>query len=465
MIKNHKFVAKDNIIMKKLNYKELKNSDRVIYSYIRGSYAYGLEKPDGTSDIDTALVFIEPNEQLLGLGLDYQEQISDEKNDNVGYSLKKYMNMLLTSNPTALESLFIPDRCILYEHPIMTEIKKHRDKFITKVCFKPFLGYSYQQIAKCRGLNKKIVNPITERKEPLDFVYTFFRQGSTKIENWLEHRALHQKYCGLVNIPNMDMTMGVYYDWGRYFEDLRNEGITLEKIIKIHETYVNSEENTAYLGKMLKEGKEKNISSKEFAEIADRLKDNQFCNMYNFICEFYHLKTPLDFKSWYAHQLPIGYKGMVGEDKLSNELRLSSVSKGEKPICYIYYNKNGYSQHCREYKEYKEWEKNRNPERYKENCGKQFDRKNVAHAVRLLHMGIEIAKGEGFNVDRTNIDRDFIMNIRLGNTSYEEIISYIEGKKDEMEILMKSSTLPDKIDENFVNDLLVDIRKKQLGLK
>ena len=80
-------------------------------------------------------------------------------------------------------------------------------------------------------------------------------------------------------------------------------------------------------------------------------------------------------------------------------------------------------------------------------------------------MGIEIAKGEGFNVDRTNIDRDFIMNIRLGNTSYEEIISYIEGKKDEMEILMKSSTLPDKIDENFVNNLLVDIRKRQLGLK
>ena len=79
--------------MKKLNYKELKNSDRVIYSYIWGSYAYGLEKTDGTSDIDTALVFIEPNEQLLGIGLDYQEQISDEKNDNVGYSLKKYMNM------------------------------------------------------------------------------------------------------------------------------------------------------------------------------------------------------------------------------------------------------------------------------------------------------------------------------------------------------------------------------------
>lgn len=57
----------------------------------------------------------------------------------------------------------------MYEHPIMTEIKKHRDNFITKACFKPFLGYVYQQIIKCRGLNKKIVNPVTERKEPLDF--------------------------------------------------------------------------------------------------------------------------------------------------------------------------------------------------------------------------------------------------------------------------------------------------------
>ena len=466
MIKNHKFVTKDNIIiMKKLTYKELKNSDRVIYSYIRGSYAYGLEKPDGTSDIDTALVFIEPNEQLLGLGLDYQEQISDEKNDNVGYSLKKFMNLLLTSNPTALESLFIPDRCILYEHPIMTEIKKHRDKFITKACFKPFLGYSYQQIAKCRGLNKKIVNPITERKEPLDFVYTFFRQGSTKIENWLEHRGLYQKYCGLVNIPNMDMTMGVYYDWGNHF---LNENVTYKDLYDAY--YYTNEDDTIELIHCLKNTDKYGYSEKEKEDIKKRIEFIQLGNMARFICEFYNVNFEINssfdkttFEEWFDKQKPIGYKGMVGEDKLSNELRLSSVSKGEKPICYIYYNKDGYSHHCREYKEYKEWEKNRNPERYKENCGKQFDRKNVAHAVRLLHMGIEIAKGEGFNVDRTNIDRDFIMNIRLGNTSYEEIISYIEGKKDEMEILMKSSTLPDKIDENFVNDLLIDIRKKQLG--
>lgn len=80
-------------------------------------------------------------------------------------------------------------------------------------------------------------------------------------------------------------------------------------------------------------------------------------------------------------------------------------------------------------------------------------------------MGLEIAKGKGFNVDRTDIDRDFIMNIRLGNTSYDEIITYLESKKGEMEEAMKTSTLPDAIDVEFVNDLLINIRKEQLKLK
>lgn len=44
---------------------------------------------------------------------------------------------------------------------------------MTKACFKPFMGYAKTQIIKARGLNKKIVNPVKERLEPLDFAYTF----------------------------------------------------------------------------------------------------------------------------------------------------------------------------------------------------------------------------------------------------------------------------------------------------
>ena len=445
--------------MKKYTFDDIRQNNLLIYSYIRGSHAYGLQKEDGSSDVDTASVFIEPNEWVLGLGLDVQEQIQDERGDNVWYSLKKFMNMLLSSNPTVLESLFIPDRCILYEHPIMTEIKKHRDKFITKACFKPFLGYAYEQIKKARGLHKLFVNPVDTKKEPLDFAYTFYNQGSSNIKNWLEYRGLKQQYCGLVNIPNMHDVYGCYYDWGNFF---LNEGIDIEPLCDAFRgTDVYDDAWKYELKDIVAEIKEKG----ENDILLGRYKFKQISNMVKFICDFYHIEGVTELCEWYNRQKPIGYKGMVGEDGMSNELRLSSVSKGEKPICWVSYNQMGYSKSLLDYKRYQEWLVNRNPERYKENKGKQFDRKNVAHAVRLMHMGLEIAKGKGFNVDRTNIDRDFIMNIRMGNTSYDEIICYLESKRSEMEEAMISSTLPDSIDVDFVNDMLIDIRKQQLKLK
>ena len=443
--------------MKKYSFDDIRKNNLLLYEYIRGSHAYGLEKPDGTSDIDTAGVFIEPKEWLLGLGLDYQEQIADEKNDNVWYSLKKYANLLLSSNPTVLESLFIPERCILFEHPIMTEIKKNRNAFVTKDCFKPFIGYSIEQIKKCRSLHKMFLFEDIERLWPLDFCYTFHKQGSSKIRNWLEYRGLKQQYCGLVNIPNMHDVLGCYYDWGNHF---LNEGVTLEDLINGWND-ITDYDTIKIVRQIKEEGRE---------DLKEVLKKAQFKNMVRFIVDFYHLRVdsaPYDsydftadnLERWYKGQKPIGYKGIVGEDGESNEIRLSSVSKGEMPICWIFYSKDSYSQHCRDWKNQQEWKKNRNPERYKENKGKLFDRKNVAHAVRLLHMGKEIASTGEVNVDRTNIDKDFILGIRLGNTKYEDIISYIEQQKKEMEDLMDKSILPEHIDVNFVNELLIKIRQ------
>lgn len=443
--------------MRKYTFEDIRNKGLLLYEYIRGSYAYGLQKPDGTSDIDTGGVFMAPAEQLLGLGLDYQGQIASEKNDDTWLELNKYFQLLLKSNPTVLESLFVPERCIKYEHPIMTEIKKHRYKFITKECFKPILGYSYEQIRKCRGLNKRFLQEKIERKGILDFVFTYYKQGSSNIQNWLEYRSMKQRYCGLVNVPNMHDNYSAFYDWGNHFLE---EGITFDDL---KEAYLDKTDyDTIAIVKRIKGGD-------DCAETANKLHKAQLKNMVKFIIETYRLDEfdgleLISLKEWYDSQKPIGYRGMVNEDETSNELRLSSVEKDRKPICHISYNKDGYSTHCVDYKNQKEWEANRNPQRYLENKGKMFDRKNVAHSVRLLHMGLELAKTGQFNVDRTDIDRDFILNIRLGNTSYEEIIDYIEGKKDEMERAMAESTIPDSIDVEFVNDLLLKIRKEQLGL-
>lgn len=437
--------------MKKYTFEDIREKGLLLYEFVRGSVSQGINTQ--SSDIDHGGVYLAPAEQLLGLGLDYQDEIKSEKGDDDWMELNKFMRLLLKSNPTVLESLFIDDKYVLYEHPIMTEIKKHRNEFITKECFSGFIGYSCEQIKKCRSLKKLFVQPIVERKTVLDFCYTFYKQGSTKIENWLDYRGLKQKYCGLVNIPNMMETIGVYYDWGNHF---LNENIHIEELYGAYDN-IGTYSTTDIITKM-----KKSTDDNEKLKLEEDLKKCHMCNMVEFIMDFYHLDDMFALRDWYYEQSPIGYKGIVNEKGTSNELRLSSVAKDERPVCYMTYNKNAFSSHCKDYKEYKDWEKNRNPVRYLQNKGKQFDRKNVAHAIRLMHMGIEIARGEGVKVDRTNIDRDFIMNIRNGNSSYEDIISYLENKKIEMEDAMTSSTLPEKIDIEKINNLLIEIRKRQL---
>jgi hypothetical protein len=165
------------------------------------------------------------------------------------------------------------------------------------------------------------------------------------------------------------------------------------------------------------------------------------------------------YKEIYDSFVPKGYHGIVKEAGTSNDVHLDSILKGDYPICHMSYNEDGYQSHCRMYKEYKEWEEKRNPQRYLENLEKDFDRKNMMHCVRLLTMGIEIAKTGKVNVDRTNIDREFLLNIRLGNTTYEEIIEYADKKKAELvEAIEHCNFLPETVNMDKVNEILIQIR-------
>jgi hypothetical protein len=153
-----------------------------------------------------------------------------------------------------------------------------------------------------------------------------------------------------------------------------------------------------------------------------------------------------------------GYSGIVHPEGKSNEVRLSSIPKGEIPLCFMTYNQQGYESHCRKYKEYQEWVQKRNPARYESNLKSNYDVKNVAHCVRLLHMGKELAEGKGFNVVRT-WDRDMILDIRNHKYEYEEIIEYVEKVFAEMKELAEKCDLPKTADLSKVNDLILQARK------
>lgn len=387
---------------------EVKDSGLLAYEFVRGSTLYNTNI-EGISDVDYGGVYIAPTEMLLGLPENYEPQVSDEKHDTTYYELGRWVELLMKANPNALESLFAPrDKVVGDIHPAIQLIIDNRDLFVTKECFNSLTGYAVSQIKKCRGLNKKCVQPVLERKEVLDFCYTFKGQGSQSMKEFLAEHGLDQKYCGLVNIPNMKDTYGVYYDFAAYlhFEDL--DDITKRNIV-------------------FKSGL---VDANDVDKIFNRMDNKEF----------------------------FGYSGIVHPDGKSNEVRLSSIPKGEKPICFMTYNQNGYESHCRKYKEYQEWVEKRNPIRYESNLKSNYDCKNVMHCVRLLHMGKELAEGQGFNVVRT-WDRDFLLDIRNHKYEYEYIMDYVEKLFDDMQDKMKSCSLPETVDRNKVNELLIQARK------
>lgn len=408
--------------MKKLTIEYLKEHGMIAYEYIRGSHAYGTnikdENGNDISDTDIGGVFICPENMINGLRSGYIEQVADEKNDTVYYELGRWIELLMKSNPTALESLFIPKDCIIGKiHPAVQYILDNRDLFITKEAFKPLTSYAYTQIGKATGYNKKCNIPEDfQRKDILDFCYTFKNQGSQPIKEFLEENGLNQKYCGLVNIPNMRDVYGVYYDFAAYF---KFENIDWHDV--------------SFQSGGIKYPYSKFIKDCEHNEIVKRINNK----------EFYH------------------YDGIVNPDEIfkSNTVRLCSIPKGEKPICFLHYNKDAYTLHCKEYKEWDEWKKKRNPIRYENNKGHNYDSKNLSHTIRLMEMGVELAEGKGFNVRRTGDDVKHLLAIRNHEMSYEEIMKEANELKEKFDKAVETTSLPEQIDYDVINNMLLKARE------
>ena len=159
------------------------------------------------------------------------------------------------------------------------------------------------------------------------------------------------------------------------------------------------------------------------------------------------------------HSLEIPYKGIIKNDR-ANDVALSSIPKGEEAIGMLFFNKDGYSTYCKKYKEYWDWVEKRNEERYKTTVshGKNYDSKNMMHTFRLLHMAKEIASENTINVRRS--DREFLLDVKSGKFEYDELVSWAEQRKLELEALYAASNLPERPDLDKINDLLIQTRER-----
>ncbi|MFM7429017.1 MAG: DNA polymerase beta superfamily protein [Flammeovirgaceae bacterium] len=186
---------------------ELQQDNRhLLLKCISGSQAYGLALPH--SDTDIKGVFVLPKQEYYGLH--YTDQVNNASNDEMYYEIKKFIDLLLKNNPNLLELLSTPDDCVIYRHPVMDLIKP--EMFLSKLCNQTFGQYAYAQIKKARGLNKKILNPIEEKKKSiLNFCYVAQGQKSIPILKWLGTTGYQQEDCGLARLDHMRDMYAVFH--------------------------------------------------------------------------------------------------------------------------------------------------------------------------------------------------------------------------------------------------------------
>ena len=144
------------------------------YEVYMGSSAYGCSSD--TSDIDVYgflippknLVFPHLNGEIEGFGpkgkrfeqylehglIDSSAQGgAGREYDYTIYSIVKYFDLVMANNPNMIDSLFVPERCIMFMTPIGQKLRERRHMFLHKRSWHTFKGYAYQQLHKLRIKN------------------------------------------------------------------------------------------------------------------------------------------------------------------------------------------------------------------------------------------------------------------------------------------------------------------------
>lgn len=149
--------------------------DNIILIGLGGSYAYGTEKEDGSSDLDIRGCALNSKEEIL-TNKNF-EQFTNDETDTVIYSFNKLVSLLCNVNPNTIELLGLKPEHYLYVHPIGKELLNNSHLFLSKRAANSFGGYATSQLRRLDNKAVRLVNQEQREKHILNSImnayYTF----------------------------------------------------------------------------------------------------------------------------------------------------------------------------------------------------------------------------------------------------------------------------------------------------
>ena len=157
------------------------------------------------------------------------------------------------------------------------------------------------------------------------------------------------------------------------------------------------------------------------------------------------------------HDPDRSFKGII-KKQTANDISLSSIPKGMKPLTILSVNLSGYSAYCKDYKAYWDWVEERNEARYEGTMshGKRYDAKNMMHTFRLIAIAEEIGKYGVVNVRRK--ERDFLLSIKRGEFEYEDLLQQAQSRMKALKSIFEFSNLPNNPDQQTIDQLHYQLR-------
>lgn len=170
--------------------------DNIHYEVITGSVAYAVSSD--TSDMDIVGFAIPPKELIFphlagdipGFGQQkqrfeqyQQHHVFDENKsqeyDFTIYSIVKFFDLCMQNNPNMVDTLFVPQRCVLFASKIAQHVRDRRKMFLHKGSYHKFRGYAYAQLkkieSKSNSSNPKRQASIDEFGFDVKFAYHIVR--------------------------------------------------------------------------------------------------------------------------------------------------------------------------------------------------------------------------------------------------------------------------------------------------
>lgn len=139
--------------------------DNCTFMSMMGSVAYGVSTDASDMDVygfampPKDMIFPHLSGELLDFGKQKQrfnvwqehhikDKSSRKEYDFQIYSIVKYFNQCMDCNPNMIDSLFVPERCIMHSTQVSDYLREHRHLFLHKGAFHRFKGYAYSQLHK-----------------------------------------------------------------------------------------------------------------------------------------------------------------------------------------------------------------------------------------------------------------------------------------------------------------------------